>query len=320
MSIRRIFVFPFLFLFLASLNAEWVQKQGLDTAKNMMDLNGVLISGNAAMNQRSSDFGESWEGASSEFPEDGNVRDYFVTDGKCLFAMFYGVDYDALYRSDDMGRTWKQILKKNSKTLGRVHGLKGRVVINSENHDGYYISTDRGDSWTFVKGCLVNGKNVKADFFAMAELNGSIFVSRSTGPLIVSTDDLKTFKTVEGPEGKEMALWRAGIFLLAGQNGFDGKANYFRIHTSGDGGKTWSVSKFGAGEGRDWLSSAVEHKDVLYITLNGKIGCSRDHGKSWQDISENLLPFMAESGSRLAVRGNELGLQGSVHFWTRKID
>jgi hypothetical protein len=80
---------------------------------------------------------------------------------------------------------------------------KGRVVINSENHDGYHISTDGGNSWTFIKGCTVNGKNVKANFFAMAELKGSIFVSRSNGPLIVSTDDLKTFKTVEDPTGSD---------------------------------------------------------------------------------------------------------------------
>jgi hypothetical protein len=264
MSIRRIvpIFFACIFLFIASLNAEWMQKQGLDTAKNMLDFNGVLISGNAAMNQRSSDFGETWEEASSEFPEDGNLRDYFATDGKFLFAMFYGIDYDALYRSADMGRTWKQILKKNSKTLGRVYGLKGRIVINSENFDGYYISTNGGESWSYTKGCLVNSKNVKADFFAMAELNGSIFVSRLNGPLIVSTDGLKTFKTIEGPAGAEMTLWQAGNCLLAGQNGFDGKANYFRIHTSEDGGKTWNVSKFGNEEGRNWIFSAVAHKDA----------------------------------------------------------
>jgi len=314
--------FVFLCLFLNSaLQAEWKQTEGGGSFKNLLYVNGVLLSGNAATIQRSTDFGASWEEYNTELPEDGHIRDYFVTDGTYLFNMFYGFTYDVLYRSDDLGRTWKQILRKPKETLGRVHGLNGMVVILDENGAGLHVSTDGGSTWTFQKGIVVDGKTVKTNLSYIVQLQNAFYAAQKReGPILVSTDGLKTFKSLSGPKDKEMSLFQAGPFLVVGEGYFDGSANRFRIHTSENGGKSWVTGSVSPTPEINFLESVVEHKGTLYCTVKGKVCRSRDKGKTWEDISENLKPHMIEMGCRLALRGQELGLQACIHFYTRMAD
>ena len=326
MEIYRKLICLFLFVFVVPFVAnaeedEWVKKGANGTPRDMVVINDMIIIGNGGSIMRSEDFGENWLEIAIPVSEDGFVRDFLESDGKNIYVMYYHPNFDAVYCSRDLGDNWELVLKKEKDSFDGIIGFKGNIFVTEESGIGYYHSTDGGKNWNHVTELIINGKKSKANIVQIVPFGDKIFIAPEKGGLLVSTDGMKTFKSLPEPNGEKFQIVSAGKYLLAGRYDYL-RGNDFFLFVSADGGATWkkTETKFQSTENVNMLLSALEYKDVLYITVRGYIYRSKDQGATWENYAPNLLPFNLESHGKLCRRGNTLGVSGSVFFWTREIE
>jgi len=177
---------------------------------------------------------------------------------------------DGVYKSEDGGRSWKNVGLKNSEHIGRI-------VVDPKNSDivyvaaqgplwsaggerGLYKTTDGGKTWTQV-------------------LN----ISEHTGVSDVVVDPRNPNVVIASAYQR-----RRHFFTL-----IDGGPES-AIHRSTDGGKTWSKVNTGLpGEelGRIGLAISPQNPDVVYANVEaanrkGGIYRSSDNGVTWQKMSD----------------------------------
>jgi photosystem II stability/assembly factor-like uncharacterized protein len=183
---------------------------------------------------------------------------------------------DGVYRSDDGGKTWRNLGLKASEHIARI-------VIDPADSDTVYVAaqgplwgpggdrglfktTDGGRTW----------KNVLA-------------ISANTGVTDVVLDP-------RNPEVLYAASWqrRRHVFTYIGGGPESG------IHKSTDGGATWTRLRGGlpAGDlGRIGLALSPADPNLLYATVEAAAGaggtyCSTDFGASWEKRSDFVAQGM----------------------------
>jgi len=286
---------------------KWVQKsKGLHvkkvwTIEEDRHRKGVLYAGTQYGHLfKSADEGESWEEVTGLFNAP-NRRNWgidwgFGTTGLALHTiksdpfikdrLFIVVSGNGVYRSDDSGKTWKQLkrgitskcpvadeieapnIPKNNSVgakehLKMVHSCTHKIALSAktngllvqQNHCGIYISKNAGKSWKDISA----DKQTRHGFAISMTKNDKIFVIPAYQGIC-----------------KEHNSCIKGML---------------KVLSSEDYGKTWKEHKKGLPKDahtcvlRDCLSvDGNEPANVFFGTTTGEVYHSQDEGDSWQRI------------------------------------
>ena len=185
-----------------------------------------------------------------------SVRTIFETSKGTLFV---GCDY-GLYKSDDKGQTWKQVLKKGYVVVTDL-AESGGVLIGA-GRNGILRSTDNGETWHWAISEGGLGKVVERIDGGFAVI--SYDPNTKTSRIRISLDSGKTWSAID--KGLPPALFilsikQMGKYLICGHP--DG------IFRSSDMGKTWSIVQSGADEK---VFKIYTSGNTLYAVL-GDFGC-----------------------------------------------
>jgi photosystem II stability/assembly factor-like uncharacterized protein len=177
---------------------------------------------------------------------------------------------DGIYRSQDGGKTWKNMGLKTSEHISKiiVHPKNSEIIFVAAQgplwtpggERGLYKSTDGGASWKQVLG-----------------------VNEWTGVTDIVLDP-------ENPDFLIAATWQRHRTVAAYLGGGPGSG----IHRSTDGGESWEKLSTGlpkSNMGKIGLGISPFDSDVIYaaITLDRRTGgvfISRDRGSSWTKQSD----------------------------------
>jgi len=240
-------------------------------------------------------------------PSDPNVV-YAGTGEGCLRGdISYG---DGVYRSNDGGKTWKNLGLRDTRQIPQVlvdpHNPE-IVLVAAMGHAfapnqerGVFRSTDGGQSWTKVlyvddrtgaTDLAFDPANPRVVFAAMYQFQREPWTMSSGGPgsgLYRSTDGGATWKRLEGNGLPEGVLGRIGVSVSGGDSSRvyalieAEKGGLFR---SGDGGDKWElVNEDERYRQRAWYFSHVfadpRNADTVYL-LNTGMFRSTDGGKTF---------------------------------------
>ena len=173
---------------------------------------------------------------------------------------------DGVYRSDDGGRTWKNVGLKASERIGRI-------AIDPRNSDAVYVAA-QGPLW---------GPGGERGLFKTTDggktWKGILSISENTGVTDVVIDP-------NNPDTLYAASYQRRRHVFTFINGGPESA----IHKSTDAGATWTKLRAGLPTvelGRIGLAISPVDTDVLYATVEaadgrGGIFRSSDRGGSWE--------------------------------------
>lgn len=172
-----------------------------------------------------------------------------------VYGQYDSKSYKKMYRSDDMGKSWKELALDTASSLENMRkgyltlSADGKVIMHRpENASGFYRSTDNGATWTEVKsadgiGRLVSDP-VNPDVFYMIGSMGQVIVSDDAGKTFKKINSLNTSENFNGEgnpirtvPGKEGHIWVAKDQNQVWQK--DGYTHHGLVYTE-DGGKTWN--------------------------------------------------------------------------------
>ncbi len=189
---------------------------------------------------------------------------------------YYG---DGIYRSDDGGKSWKNMGLKESHHIGRiiVHPNDGNIVwvaaaghLYSENSErGVYKTTDGGKSWKKTLDIVVKGKNIGVNDIAIDNSDPKVLYAAS-------------YDKVRKP-------W---TFNPGGPGS--------RIYKSIDGGESWSRLAGGLPEGmlgRIGLAVSPSNTSVVYANIEN---CNLD-GVTEEERYNQLLNGITPKGGKESV-------------------
>lgn len=183
---------------------------------------------------------------------------------------------DGVYRSDDGGKTWKNVGLKTSEHIGRIaiDPRDSNVVFvaaqgplwSPGGERGLYKTTDGGKTWKAV-----------------------ITVSENTGVTDVVIDP-------SNPDTMYAASWQRRRHFYTLINGGPESA----IYKSTDGGNTWTKLRSGLPPGdlgRIGLTISPVNTNVVYATVEASgnlsgIFRSNDRGATWEKMSSNIAQGM----------------------------
>ncbi|NJB85883.1 photosystem II stability/assembly factor-like uncharacterized protein [Lewinella marina] len=179
---------------------------------------------------------------------------------------------DGLYRSDDAGKTWKNMGLKDSEHISEI-------IVHPDNSDvvwvaaqgplwskggqrGFYMTTDGGESWQRTLGD-----------------------DEWTGVTDIMVDP-------RNPDVIYAATWQRHRTVAAYLGGGPGSG----IHRSRDGGKTWQKLTTGlptSNMGKIGIAISPQNPDVVYaaITLDrtsGGVWRSENQGANWEKMSNTV--------------------------------
>ena len=200
-----------------------------------------------------------------------NPHIVWIGTGEDLGGRHFGYG-DGVYRSDDGGKTWKNMGLKNSEHVSKIviHPENSNIVwvasqgpLWSKGGDrGVYKSTDGGKNWT----------NVWSD-------------NEWTGATELVMDP-------RNPDRLYLASWQKHRNIAAYMGGGPGSG----IHRSDDGGKTWQKLSSGLPQsnmGKIGLDISQHNPDVLYAAIeldrrSGGVYRSTDRGATWKKMSDTV--------------------------------
>lgn len=194
-------------------------------------------------------------------PKDPNIVWVGSGENNAQRAVAFG---DGVYKSEDGGRTWKNMGLKQSEHIGRIviDPRDSKVIyvaaqgpLWAEGGDrGLFKSTDGGETWTK----LLSGEKY-------AGVNDISLDPRNPDVMVASTWQ------------RHRQVWG---YLAGGPES--------ALHRSTDGGKTWKkLSGVPEGEGRIGLARSSSHPDIVYALVEasnnrGGVYRSSDNGVSWE--------------------------------------
>ncbi|MBX7055592.1 MAG: hypothetical protein K1X36_11595 [Pyrinomonadaceae bacterium] len=183
---------------------------------------------------------------------------------------------DGVYRSDDGGKSWRNVGLKTSEHIGRIaiDPRDSNVVFvaaqgplwSAGGERGLYKTTDGGKTWKAV-----------------------ISISENTGVTDVVIDPVN-------PDTMYAATWQRRRHFYTLINGGPESAVYRSI----DGGNTWTKLRSGLPPGdlgRIGLSISPANTNVVYATVEASgnlsgIFCSNDRGATWERTSPSIAQGM----------------------------
>jgi photosystem II stability/assembly factor-like uncharacterized protein len=194
-------------------------------------------------------------------PNDPNVVWVGTGENNAQRSVSYG---DGVYRSEDGGRSWKNMGLKDSEHIGKVvvDPRDSKVIyvaaqgpLWSEGGDrGLFKSTDGGESWSKI-------------------LSGP----KWAGVTDVDLDPRNSDVILAATWQRHRQVW--GYLAGGPESG---------LHRSTDGGKTWKpVAVVPSGEGRVGLARSASHPHIVYAIVEaaqgrGGVFRSDDGGASWR--------------------------------------
>jgi photosystem II stability/assembly factor-like uncharacterized protein len=179
---------------------------------------------------------------------------------------------DGIYRSDDGGKTWKNMGLKESRHISRiiVHPDNSDVIWvaaqgplwNSGGERGLYMSIDGGESWERTLG--------DDEWVGVTDV-------------VIDPRD---------PSVLYAATWQRHRNVAAYMGGGPGSG----LHKSTDGGHTWTALTRGIPKsnlGKIGLAISSQNPDILYAAIEldlttGGIFMSSDRGASWKKMSDTV--------------------------------
>lgn len=179
---------------------------------------------------------------------------------------------DGIYRSDDAGKTWKNMGLKESNHISRiiVHPDNSDVIWvaaqgplwNSGGERGLYMSVDGGESWERTLG--------DDEWVGVTDV-------------VIDPRD---------PAVLYAATWQRHRNVAAYMGGGPGSG----LHKSTDGGRTWTALTRGIPKsnlGKIGLAISPQNPDIIYAAIEldlttGGIYMSDDRGASWRKMSDTV--------------------------------
>ncbi|MGA2527704.1 MAG: hypothetical protein ABSG36_00925 [Acidimicrobiales bacterium] len=180
---------------------------------------------------------ETWTNPAASAPE---LRSIAVSDSDVWYA---NVHVGGLWRSDDHGQSWRNVIAPESDVHEVVTGQDGTVAVAAAV--GFGWSTDGGNTWQWTT------EGLHAGYARAVALEGDIaFVTASTGP---DTSDGRVFRCQLGasfepcgsglPESFPFNL-DTGSLAASGDQVALGTRNG-KVFRSGDGGSSWELAAEG---------------------------------------------------------------------------
>jgi len=214
-----------------------------------------------------------------------------------------GTQFAALYRSEDHGRSWRQLetdvpeicpgnMAQSRFTQILLDPADAKLGWAGVELDTVWRTTDGGKTWRRVKTGLISG-----DIHGLAVTNNGkrrVFATTDKG-LHVSADDGETweFNQIDSPSNYTRAVVpRAdnnGVMFLSNGDGPPG--SWGRLYRSRDGGEHWDRATL-PGEVESSMWSVATHPadaDLLFASASlGQIYRSRDGGETWTALKRRL--------------------------------
>lgn len=202
-----------------------------------------------------------------------------------------------IYKSTDTGKTWSQILFRDTNMIYDIRFLNKFIGIATDFF-GIYKTSDQGATWEQSK--ILGGNPSHYIFRQIAVSQDTIFVVAQTG-LYRSGDDGTTWTRLSSFNSMSIATLDSFLFIgrmsgglaKVGKNSAAGP--WTNVITSSD------------------VFTQIQFKDDLGIAVasNGKIFKSTDRGVSWSEVTprqNTKLNSVAFAGSKIVVVGDSAAL------------
>jgi len=282
---------------------EWARWPFNRQVNHLAAINDVVLAGTFGGVFRSTDRGQTWEGASQGLPHGERTSIVSSIDTLAVIGakIYAGVHDSGLFISDDLGRSWTEASRdlRDMKVEGVVR--KGEKLFAATSEDGVFVSLDQGRHWR-TTGEFPPEKQI----LSLAGIGDHLLAWTMDG-VYLSTDEGRSWMASEtGFNG-----YYSHSFIVSGAKIFAGMNNRFMV--SADQGRSWT--KLGA-IGEDVAICALAAGDgIFFAGTSSGIFFSTDDGRSWTHLGGNFR-FTLDTFS-LAVNGPNIlvgGVDGRIYL------
>lgn len=214
---------------------------------------------------RSLDLGESWQGFSTNLPEDATLSGIKQTPDQ----LYITTDYHGVFRYNHNLKRWSSINENLPKSLdiNCIESQSNRLVIGTLNN-GIYLSDTDDLNWTTPK------KNIQSPIRALLHRNKSLYAGTDHG-IYQSVDAGQTWNHVYG---------KMQILGFTELNDKIYAATQSGALISGDDPYSWKIIYSG-----DALHDIANDGIHVYaMTLNSQLLKSQDEGQNWITSQEGI--------------------------------
>jgi photosystem II stability/assembly factor-like uncharacterized protein len=306
---------------------------------------------------KTSDAGGNWKNISDKYfggtmgavavaPSDDQV--IYVGEGENTMRGNVSEGLGGMWRSDDAGRSWKNIGLKDGRHITRIviHPRNPDIawvaimghLFGPNNERGIYKTIDGGKNWKRV--LFVNEQTGASDLVmepgnAMVLYAGTWRVIRtpyslesggSGSGLYKSTDGGETWKNISGSKGLPKGTWGITAIAVAPSNPDKLYSiiehNEGGLFTSNDAGETWTLASSDNNiRQRAWYYTKIfidpKNENLIYAPNVGLMKSSNG-GKTWQELGtphgdHHDLWIDPENGNRMIVAddgGGQVSMDG----------
>ena len=285
-------------------------------------------------------------GALTVAPSDPNVIYAGTGETEIRIDVSYG---DGIYKSDDAGRTWRNVGLRDTKHIGQieVHPRNPDIAFAAalgdifKPHDsrGVYRTIDGGNTWERVlfrdadTGCTdlsIDPTNPRIVFAAFWQTRRNFWNLSSGGPgsgLFRSSDGGDTWEEITRKPGLPPGTWgKVGVAVSPVRAGrvwalLEAMDETYGLYRSDDAGESWNlVSNSRDLMHRPWYYTHViadpAHADTVYVN-NLQMWRSTDGGVSFAEIltphGDNHDLWIDPADNRRMIQGNDGGANVSFN-------
>ena len=259
-------------------------------------INDVVIAGTGGGVFRSTDRGQTWEGASLGLPrgERGSLAPSIEALAVIGAKIYAGVSDCGLFFSDDLGRSWTEASRDLRDLTVKGVVRNGDKLFAATSEDGVFVSLDQGRHWKST-GAFFAEKEI----LSLAGIGDHLLALTKDG-IYLSTDEGRSWMASE----TGFTDLYAYSLVVSGAKIFAGTTKGLLV--SSDQGRSWT--KLGAIEGAGGSALAVYALAVsgsrLCAGTNGGVYLSTDDGRSWTQTGEILHRRMGVFS--LAISGTNI--------------
>lgn len=206
-------------------------------------------------------------------------------------VIYFG-HHNGVMRSDDGGRTWKPLVRKqNFDAMSLAVSKPAGAPMFLAGHGLFEMSQDGGNTWQPVPNNLAGN-----------DIHGFAQSPEDPDRLYAFVVGAGTFQSVDGGHRWQRLTGRMPPDVMSMAVGGQPETLYAVSMGSGlirstDGGGNWSVAPVNSG-GRKVLSIAIDRSTpgTLYAGLQGGVAKSTDGGNTW-----HALPYPGQNAAVIAV-------------------
>ena len=236
-------------------------------------------------------------------------------------ATLFLAGYDGLFKSEDLGKTWRQVETLVTKRVEAVSispdYSSSKTIAVATQYGGAYLSDDGGQTWAVINQGLKE-VHLWDIAFSPAYAKDNTFIAISNGAFYKLAADDRTWDRFALREnkwilrmqrllGKKLSSKHFPLYIVMSPNFKNDQILYFGTRNKGvflseDRGSTWSNVWDAEG---GWVSSLVispsfPNDGTLYaaIVINGKSSAvykTTDRGSNWQRIGDSVNAVLAKN-------------------------